>query len=149
MRNTTLLAIVIAVIVIALAAWVLPKKTPVTVTVSPTPTVASIDETAAPSAAPAESSTPSPSSLTIHIKDSRFQTSSLHIQAGQTVTWINDDSIAHMVDSDPHPSHTILSALQSPQIESGQSYSITFTKTGTFPYHCHLHPSMKGTIVVE
>jgi plastocyanin len=30
----------------------------------------------------------------------------------------------------------------------GQSYSFTFTESGTFPYHCGIHPSMKGTITV-
>lgn len=31
----------------------------------------------------------------------------------------------------------------------GQTYTATFTKAGTYPYHCSIHPSMKGTIVVN
>jgi len=28
------------------------------------------------------------------------------------------------------------------------SSSFTFTKAGTFPYHCQIHPFMKATITV-
>jgi plastocyanin len=30
----------------------------------------------------------------------------------------------------------------------GGTFSFTFTKAGTFTYHCNFHPSMHGTIVV-
>lgn len=33
-------------------------------------------------------------------------------------------------------------------LEPGKDYSITFTKSGAFPYYCILHPLMSGTVVV-
>ncbi len=30
----------------------------------------------------------------------------------------------------------------------GAKYSHMFAKPGTYPYHCKIHPSMKGTITV-
>ena len=50
--------------------------------------------------------------------------------------------------------HTIVSDTGSPvtfssdSISSGASYSFTFTQPGTYAYHCSIHPSMKGTIIV-
>lgn len=33
-------------------------------------------------------------------------------------------------------------------LESGRSFSFTFTDVGTFTYHCNIHSSMKGKIIV-
>jgi plastocyanin len=29
------------------------------------------------------------------------------------------------------------------------SYQFTFTQAGIYSYHCTIHPSMKGTIIVQ
>ncbi|HTZ41834.1 MAG TPA: plastocyanin/azurin family copper-binding protein [Candidatus Omnitrophota bacterium] len=31
----------------------------------------------------------------------------------------------------------------------GGTYSHTFAAAGTYSYHCSIHPSMKGTIIVQ
>jgi plastocyanin len=38
--------------------------------------------------------------------------------------------------------------LNSPVINQSQTYSHTFAKAGSFPYHCSIHPAMHGTITV-
>ncbi len=38
--------------------------------------------------------------------------------------------------------------LNSPLISQNGTFSHTFAKAGTFPYHCTVHPSMRGTITV-
>ena len=38
--------------------------------------------------------------------------------------------------------------ISSGMLEPGKDYSITFTKSGAFPYYCILHPLMTGTVVV-
>ncbi|MFH0711414.1 MAG: plastocyanin/azurin family copper-binding protein [Candidatus Aenigmatarchaeota archaeon] len=88
-------------------------------------------------------------SSTVKIKNFAFTPNILVIKKGMTVTWSNEDSTPHQIASDPHPTHTDLPELVSGILSNGQNYSFTFTKTGTFGYHCHLHPSMKGTIVVQ
>lgn len=85
----------------------------------------------------------------VAIKNSAFDPSSVTVKSGDTVTWVNEDSTQHLVASDPHPTHTDLPGLQSGSLSQGQSYTFTFVKVGTFGYHCHLHPSMKGTVVVQ
>jgi plastocyanin len=53
------------------------------------------------------------------------------------------------VASNPHPAHTDYSAFDAKKgYAPGESYSYTFTETGTFPFHDHLHSSLGGTIIV-
>ena len=68
-----------------------------------------------------------------------FTPAVLTIRAGQTVRWVNLDSVAHTVD---------LSGIVSNVLEHGDTYTQTFTAPGTYPYTCSTHPFMHGTIVV-
>lgn len=64
------------------------------------------------------------------------------IKVGQTVTWVNQDSPQHDVIADN-------GEFQSQLFDTGQSFSFTFTKAGTYPYHCSIHPGMTGTVIVQ
>jgi len=86
---------------------------------------------------------------TVIIANMAFVPAMVIIEKGQKVTWKNDDSTVHNIASDPHPSHTDLPSLVSDNILPGQNYSFVFNETGSFSYHCHLHPEMKGTVVVN
>jgi plastocyanin len=66
----------------------------------------------------------------------------LTIQKGANVTWKNDDSVQHSIISDSP-------AFSSPLLNTGDTYTYQFNNSGSFPYHCSIHPYMKGTIVVE
>jgi len=68
----------------------------------------------------------------------------LVIATGTTVTWTNNDAIAHTSTSD---SGVWDSGILSP----GQSFSFAFKQAGTYAYHCAIHgaASMSGTIVVQ
>lgn len=80
---------------------------------------------------------------TVIIQNFAFSPNNLTVKAGTTVTWINNDSTTHTVTSDN-------GAFQSSSnINQGTNYTFTFTKAGTYPYHCSIHPEMKGTIVVQ
>lgn len=81
----------------------------------------------------------------INIKNMAFTPPQITVAKGGTVTWTNNDSIAHTVVDD-------LSNVGGPasgDIQPGSTYSFTFNKTGSFQYHCSIHPSMRGTIVVK
>jgi plastocyanin len=94
-----------------------------------------------------QSTPPIPSGVSnvIAIKDFVFNPSPLTIKAGSTVSWVNQGSATHTVNSDS----TSPVQFASKEIKSGGSYSFTFNKPGTYPYHCSIHPSMVGTIIVE
>lgn len=79
----------------------------------------------------------------IYIKNSIFgfnTSQTVTIKAGTTVTWMNIDDTEHTTTSN---SGVWGSTILAP----GKSFSFTFSQTGTFPYHCEIHP-MTATIVV-
>ena len=86
--------------------------------------------------------TSSQSGSTVTIQNMAFNPSTLNVQVGTTVMWINKDSVTHHVVSDT-------GVFDSGDLATGQSYNYTFNQTGSFPYHCSIHPSMTGTIVVS
>ena len=78
----------------------------------------------------------------INIKNYNYEPLVLTINIGETVTWINQDSVKHTVTSDTG------SELNSNLLGKGESYSHKFETSGSYEYHCIPHPSMKGTVVV-
>ena len=67
---------------------------------------------------------------------------SLTVKAGDTVTWTNSDRAPHTVTANDGSFDKSLAA-------SGGTAAVTFAATGTFAYHCNVHPTMTGTIVVQ
>ena len=55
----------------------------------------------------------------------------------------------HAVASDPHPTHTELSGLESSILKNKQSYTFKFETGGTYTYHDHLNPTTQGTVIVK
>jgi plastocyanin len=66
----------------------------------------------------------------------------LNVSAGDTVTWMNTDSIAHTSTSD-------VNGWNSGIIGPGGQSSMTFQTIGIFSYHCAIHPGMVATVVVR
>jgi amicyanin len=81
--------------------------------------------------------------ITVSIQGMAFDTTTLTVKAGETVTWINNDVAPHTVTS------TDGGALASPTLNRGGSYSMTFEQPGTYAYYCKFHPNMRATVVVE
>lgn len=80
--------------------------------------------------------------IAVDILDFAFETSSLEVAVGTTVTFTNTSTIVHNVAfDDPLLGH-------SPMLQPGESFSVTFTAPGTYPFHCVPHPTMQGEIVV-
>lgn len=76
------------------------------------------------------------------LKNIRFHPSSLSIKRGDTVTWLwQDKGIAHNVTGSGFKSKTM----------GHGSFSVRFTKSGIFNYHCtiHVHEGMVGKVVVH
>jgi plastocyanin len=51
--------------------------------------------------------------------------------------------------SNPGGGGTTTKVLNSGNVAPGASYSHTFTKAGSFAYHCNYHSVMKGTVTVS
>jgi plastocyanin len=86
---------------------------------------------------------PGPVTQTVIMKNLAFSPQTMAINAGDSIVWVNQDTVNHTSASD--------GALiwDSGNIAPGASYKRTFTAPGTYNYHCGIHPSMKGTIVVH
>ena len=116
---------------------------------APSTTGTATTPTAAPTATLTTNPTPTPTPTTatsssgnsVSIMNFSFSPNSLTVKVGTKVTWTNHDSVTHTVTADQ-------GAFNSP-VSAGSSFSFTFTKAGTFAYHCMIHPSMTATIVVQ
>jgi plastocyanin len=82
---------------------------------------------------------------TITIKNFAFDPSSLTVKSGTVVTWVNQDGVSHTIVSDTGSP----AAFSSDSLSTDASYTFTFIQPGTYTYHCSIHPSMKGTIIVQ
>jgi len=88
--------------------------------------------------------------VTIDLKDIAFNPKNVKISKGTKVTWANQDSVEHTVNTDSHPAHTYYPAQNSRTLKKGDVYSVTFTEPGIYPYHCTPHADvMKGAVLVE
>ena len=70
-----------------------------------------------------------------------FEPKTIEIEAGQTVTWTNDDNFTHTVQVDGQEDH---------RVDRGDSVSIAFDTPGTYHYVCTLHrQDMDGDVIVR
>jgi plastocyanin len=70
-----------------------------------------------------------------------FKVPTLTVNVGDTITWTNKDSAAHTATANDN-------SFDSDRLETRDTWSFTFTESGSFAYFCKIHPSMKGTITV-
>ncbi len=87
------------------------------------------------------STTTVPDSASVTIKNFAFDPSEVTIAKGGTVTWTNDDGTSHTVAFDDGNASTVLG--------NGKTFVRTFDAEGTFSYHCSIHPSMTGKVIVK
>lgn len=78
----------------------------------------------------------------VTIQNMAFSPATLTVKVGDKVTWTNQDSVGHSATADDNSFDTGV-------IAQGQSGSTTFSKAGTYTYHCKVHPSMTATIIVQ
>ena len=65
------------------------------------------------------------------------------VPVGAMVTWINHDSVPHVITSADGQFK------KSPLLKSGQRFFNTFVTTGTYSYFCSIHPQMTAKIIVR
>jgi plastocyanin len=78
----------------------------------------------------------------IKIDNFSFAPGTFTVAVGTTVTWINHDDIPHTVVSTD-------GVFKSKVMDTDEKFSYTFTKAGSYPYFCSVHPKMTATIVVQ
>ena len=83
-----------------------------------------------------------PAATEVKIDNFSFGPTSITVAAGTTVTWTNRDDIPHTVVSTD-------GVFKSKVLDTDEKFSFTFTKPGTYPYFCSIHPKMTGAVVVQ
>jgi plastocyanin len=112
--------------------WIASLLTPVTIAVLlllASPRVTATDQPSAPTAE-------------VKIDNFVFGPQTVTVPVGTTVTWTNHDDIPHTVVSTD-------GVFKSKVRDTDEKFSYTFTKPGTYPYYCSVHPKMTGTVVVK
>ena len=114
----------------------------------------SIETTAAPTAAPTVVPTVVPTAaaacapsdvageVAVTIKDFAFSPAEIPAKVGQTIAFTNEDSAPHSATLDDRTCTTAT-------LSNGASGGLVFDAAGSYPFHCRIHPDMKGTITVS
>ncbi|HXS34531.1 MAG TPA: cupredoxin domain-containing protein [Solirubrobacterales bacterium] len=77
---------------------------------------------------------------TVDINHFEFHPPTLSVPKGAKVLFFNSSGTAHTA--------TDKGAFDSGRIKPGGSVAVRFEQKGTFRYHCEIHPTMHGKIVV-
>jgi plastocyanin len=64
------------------------------------------------------------------------------VPVGTSVTWTNRDDIPHTVASTD-------GVFKSKVLDTDEKFSFTFSRAGTYPYFCSIHPKMTGKVIVQ
>ena len=83
-------------------------------------------------------------SPTVEISNFAFSPSTINIKIGETIKWTNMDDTQHTVTFEEDAKNQ-----ESITLSKGEVYARDFPSSGTFTYYCSIHPSMKGTVIVE
>ncbi len=78
----------------------------------------------------------------IDIASFAFAPAEVTVKAGTKIVWTNQDDANHQVHDDN-------GAFLSDIVGKGGTVEVDYSAPGTFTYHCHVHPNMKATIIVE
>lgn len=92
---------------------------------------------------PSPTPSPTPSAPnTVAMSGMAFSPATITVAKNTTITWQNNDSMAHTSTSDS-------GLWDTGNMAPGASTTTTFANAGTFTYHCTYHSGMKGTIIVQ
>jgi plastocyanin len=83
-----------------------------------------------------------PETMEVKIDNFSFGPAALTVPVGTNVTWTNRDDIPHTVVSTD-------GVFKSKVLDTDEKFSYTFSKAGTLPYFCSIHPKMTGKVIVQ
>ena len=79
----------------------------------------------------------------VRLRNLAFNPNVVHIRVGQTIKWVNRDTVVHNVTSSDGVT------IQSNNFAPGHSFEFTAKQPGILTYYCTIHPTtMQASIVV-
>jgi len=147
-----LIAIIAVVIIVLIVGYYMYSRTTSPLQIS-TPSAQSNTSSAVGTDGSASTVTPASTPATaaqlglyeVKIENFAFSPAELTIKAGSKVTWTNFDSTPHAIVSDSGGDGGIGSGM----LEKGVAYGFVFEQPGVYNYHCSIHTSMRGKVIVE
>jgi plastocyanin len=76
----------------------------------------------------------------VEMIDACFTPTTLHAEAGQTITFVNRDPMTHNVTANEWGHFD--------DMNEGDRFTVSFDDEGVYPYACTFHPGMSGAIVI-
>jgi hypothetical protein len=96
---------------------------------------------------------PAPASQTVMITGNGVSMATFDLAVGGTITFVNNDTRAHEIASNPHPQHTDCPALNIGSLNPGQTRATSaLTVARSCGFHDHGDPSnasLHGTVTVR
>jgi plastocyanin len=85
----------------------------------------------------------------VSMKNIQFSPKDLSVKAGETITFTNDEPVAHDVHKTSGPGPDFASG-PTGGMQEGDTFKLTLDEPGKYDYVCDVHaPGMAGTITVE
>ncbi len=72
----------------------------------------------------------------------------LEISTNTSVTWVNDDSVPHNIQSQDELGK-VSDLFNSPPLNTGDRFEFTFEEAGVYNYYCSFHPWRVGVVTVK
>jgi plastocyanin len=79
-------------------------------------------------------------SHTVVLQHNQFRPGSVSIRRGESVTWAWRDG---------HVVHNVIASSFRSRIMSHGTFTVRFTRSGTYNYRCTVHPHMAGSVIVH
>lgn len=86
--------------------------------------------------------------VTVEMTSEGFSPNPVNINAGDTVVFLNKDTVNHWPASAVHPTHEELPGFDAlGPVKPDESYEFTFSEKGNWRFHDHLNPAKTGVVV--
>ena len=92
-----------------------------------------------------------PGANEVFMQSIAFNPMEITIQAGESVTWTNQDIVPHTATSGNPGDDDLDSIFRSAVLSQGGTFTHTFEDAGEFVYFCEVHPGMMrdAKVIVE
>ena len=77
---------------------------------------------------------------TVQMTQMRYGTLPTNLKVGDTIVWVNKDTVLHTVTAKDHSFDL--------RLDPGKQGTVTLSKAGSIPFYCIFHPTMRGTLKV-
>jgi plastocyanin len=85
----------------------------------------------------------------VSMQNIQFDPKDISVKAGETITFTNEEAVAHDVHKTSGPGDDFASG-PSGGMQEGDTFELTLDKPGNYEYVCEVHaPGMAGSITVE